>query len=358
MAEGRSSDVLIKSNISNTQRIISAITPFTRTPPALIWENQEIFKMKSVSYTVNNESEEISQGRMDFSTDIDLMQTCTEVFGGNSVERYEEEYAKFCLAQKDKETELSTSIEILNEPCLSMAQRYSQGGEALVMDLAERNAEHVCGSWDSYYKGSQEEAIERQSVFLRYALDPKLNPTLRNKLSLLSPGSPVHHHIPAYGAVLVRHVPIIRNEEMQFNRDWWKCGVVAVGAPDLRVKPFRETDFHHFSNSSALAITKHFFSYRGVAPDLNLEELRESLKRKIRISLIAAVSAGYKELVLGALGCGAYRNPIDEVARCFALVMKESQFRTVFERVGFAVLGEPTFSLFRQHFLAEWEKIE
>ncbi|KAI6657189.1 hypothetical protein LOD99_15975 [Oopsacas minuta] len=355
MAEVIDPEVEYKSHVSLLSKASSSMIPFARNSPTLLWENQEIFRLKEMSYYSIDGSNQKIENKIDFSHDIELMKLSTKVYGGDTVDLYEQEYNKFCTEIIQKESQVM-SLEVNNESCLAMARRYSDfGEEPLVMDLAERNAKHVCGSWNSYYVGSQEEAIERQSVFLRYALDPKLNATLSAQLSILTPGSPIKHHIPEYGALLVQHVPIIRDRDMRLSRDWWKCGVIAIGAPDLRLKAFRETDFSKFSDSSGVSKAKHYFSIRGAAPELHMEELRLSLKRKIRISLVAAVSRGYLDIVLGALGCGAYRNPIDEVATCFAQVLGEKEFRNNFRRVGFAVLGDPTFSLFRQYFMTEWE---
>ena len=355
MAEVNSSEVEYKSHVSLLSKVASFMVPFARTPPSLLWENQEIFRLREITYYLTDDSNEKVERNINFSSEIELMMSSVRVFGGDTLDIYEEVYNRFC-GIRIRNDSYDTSLELTNESCLAMALRYSAiGQEPLVMDLAERNAEHVCGSWDSYYKGSQEEAIERQSVFLRYALNPKLNPTLLEQLSSLSPNSLVKYHIPDYGAVLVPHVPIIRDGNMRLSVNWWKCGVVAIGAPDLRVKVFRETDFNRFSDSSGVSKAKHFLSVRGAAQELNLADLRLSLKRKIRISLVAAVSEGYLDIVLGALGCGAYRNPIDEVATCFAQVLKEREFKNSFRRIGFAVLGEPTFSLFRHCFMSAWE---
>jgi len=42
---------------------------------------------------------------------------------------------------------------------------------------------------------------------------------------------------------------------------------------------------------------------------------------KIRLILRAAIMKGCKRIVLGALGCGAYANPVQEVAEMFKRVI-------------------------------------
>ncbi|KAI9775635.1 MAG: hypothetical protein M1839_000960 [Geoglossum umbratile] len=54
---------------------------------------------------------------------------------------------------------------------------------------------------------------------------------------------------------------------------------------------------------------------------------RELMKSKIRMILRVAAVNGHRRLVLGALGCGAFRNPPTEVVGCFRDVFSEPEFR-------------------------------
>lgn len=54
--------------------------------------------------------------------------------------------------------------------------------------------------------------------------------------------------------------------------------------------------------------------------------------------------------VLGAMGCGAFRNPPREVARIYKEVLGETEWNGVFEDITFAVLDtkrEGNYSIFR-----------
>lgn len=57
------------------------------------------------------------------------------------------------------------------------------------------------------------------------------------------------------------------------------------------------------------------------------EEDRELMKTKMRISLRISAKYGHRKLVLGALGCGAFRNPPAEVATLWKEVLSEAEFR-------------------------------
>lgn len=63
----------------------------------------------------------------------------------------------------------------------------------------------------------------------------------------------------------------------------------------------------------------------------------ERTLRKIRAILRIGSHSGATTLVLGALGCGAYRNPPRHVARLFHEVLGEPEFDGVFEDLVFAV---------------------
>ncbi|RGP78097.1 hypothetical protein FLONG3_3775 [Fusarium longipes] len=68
---------------------------------------------------------------------------------------------------------------------------------------------------------------------------------------------------------------------------------------------------------------------------------RELTKRKMRLCLRIAAHRKHKLLVLGALGCGAFRNPPREIARCWLEVLKETEFQGGWwEEVWFAVFDK------------------
>ena len=63
-----------------------------------------------------------------------------------------------------------------------------------------------------------------------------------------------------------------------------------------------------------------------------------------RIDRLLAVATvkGYTRLVLGAWGCGVFRNDPGEVARWFASHLEGSVYQGVFDTVYFAVLDHTT----------------
>ncbi len=84
---------------------------------------------------------------------------------------------------------------------------------------------------------------------------------------------------------------------------------------------------------------------------------RDLMRVKIEHIFQTAYALGHDSIVLGAYGCGAFRNPPGQVAELFAQVL--DQFRGCFKRVDFAILkhvygktalGLDNFDIFDQYF--------
>lgn len=84
------------------------------------------------------------------------------------------------------------------------------------------------------------------------------------------------------------------------------------------------------------------------------EEDRDLTKDKMRLCLRMAASKGHTMLVLGAMGCGAFRNPPKEIANCWMEVLGETEFGGGwFKEVWFAVFdrrNEGNFEVFEGRF--------
>ncbi|MBL8679104.1 MAG: TIGR02452 family protein [Myxococcales bacterium] len=65
--------------------------------------------------------------------------------------------------------------------------------------------------------------------------------------------------------------------------------------------------------------------------------VREALERRIAMVLAVARTRGYRSLVLGAWGCGVFRNDPAQVAALFDQALESAAFKGAFERVVFAV---------------------
>uniref|UniRef100_A0A7S3GTA2 Microbial-type PARG catalytic domain-containing protein n=1 Tax=Spumella elongata TaxID=89044 RepID=A0A7S3GTA2_9STRA len=79
-------------------------------------------------------------------------------------------------------------------------------------------------------------------------------------------------------------------------------------------------------------------------PDVSTPEARQvyidRMTKKVEALLAILEHLGYPDLVLSAWGCGAFRNPPEEVARIFKKALSE-RFARSFRRVAFAVYDRP-----------------
>lgn len=73
-----------------------------------------------------------------------------------------------------------------------------------------------------------------------------------------------------------------------------------------------------------------------VGPQYRHDDDRAVMARKVRGMFQAGIRHGHDSLVLGAFGCGAYRNPPEAVCDLFRAAL--AQYGHHFKRVGFAVL--------------------
>ena len=90
----------------------------------------------------------------------------------------------------------------------------------------------------------------------------------------------------------------------------------------------------------------------------NIVLVEPTLRRRSELVLDVALAHSVKHLVLGAWGCGVFRNNPETVARTFAEFLRtDGKFSNVFRSVVFAVYdrtsGEGTFRAFAETFQAD-----
>ena len=78
---------------------------------------------------------------------------------------------------------------------------------------------------------------------------------------------------------------------------------------------------------------------RGAAMFATARLVEDTFIRRIRLLLRASATSGYKNLVLGAWGCGAFGNRPDDVASYFRQVIVEEGLGRAFDEICFAIYG-------------------
>lgn len=161
------------------------------------------------------------------------------------------------------------------------------------------NAHHA-GGGVAHGASAQEECLFRRSAYfksLRIDQNPHLNSRVRG-----------NYYVPDLGVIYSPQVPIIRDSKYNF------------------IQPYNVS----FIASAALDLGK-------IAQPANYEQI---MKEKIRAILRASHGKGHDSVVLGAFGCGAFRNDPAVVSRFFREVLQELEFKGVFREVAFAIIDD------------------
>jgi len=210
---------------------------------------------------------------------------------------------------------VTTKVKVVPADSLDTAQGLYADGVQDVAVLNMANADTPGGGYLSG-SGAQEEALCRRSSLY---------------LSLTGCATQGGYPIPQYGAIYSPDVLVIRKSDnercalLPEEQRWW-ISVISVAALFRPPQTEDGTDFLY-------------------------GEDRMKAKEKIKSLLRVAATEGKKNLVLSALGCGAFRNPPQAVAHLFKEVLQDGEFRGRFQGVWFSVLdrrGSRNYDIFRE----------
>jgi uncharacterized protein (TIGR02452 family) len=204
----------------------------------------------------------------------------------------------------------STIVEVQNIDCLyAGAQLKEQGYNPAVLNMASRRNP---GGGVVTGAGAQEETLFRRTNLFR-------------SLYQFAP------YAEQYG---------IKQSHYQYPLDRNFGGVYTPDA--IYFRDSEQKGYALLDNPVSLS----FISVAGMnRPDLTADGIIaahhvEPIKNKIRTIFRIGLAHGHDSLVLGALGCGAFRNPPRHVARLFHEVMDELEFKNKYRRIVFAILDD------------------
>jgi uncharacterized protein (TIGR02452 family) len=191
----------------------------------------------------------------------------------------------------------ATRFSVVDETTLVAARRMR---EPLALNFA--SAKNPGGGWLGGAR-AQEESLARQSALVAaiegkpmYAFHRSESDCLYTSWAIVSP-----------------HVPVIRDEAGVLLEAPWLCSFLTCAAPNATVVLERDPS-------------------RGA-------ELEAALAERVTRVLGIAAQHGFRELVLGAWGCGVFGNDPEHVARHFDDALR-GPFAGAFEAVVFAIIGE------------------
>ena len=208
-----------------------------------------------------------------------------------------------------------TTISVEENDCLETARRLvEEGYNPALLNFA--SASHPGGGVENG-AGAQEETICRRSTLVRsiYSFSYKYSHkySFMHKSGNNYPLGNLNHSIIYSPAVTVFR----EGQKCIFMEKPFQCGVITCAALNLGGK-------------YSLSLT----------PDGRMPEVAKSITmNKIRAILRMGLRHGHDSLVLGAFGCGAFRNPPEEVSELFRAVLDEDEFRDRYRLVIFAIIN-------------------
>ncbi|KAI6777448.1 hypothetical protein HG530_001393 [Fusarium avenaceum] len=198
----------------------------------------------------------------------------------------------------------------------------------IVVNFANRHSPG--GGWMNGAMAQEEALCYRSSLAL--SLNKKHYPLERDQ-ALYSP----------YVLIMREDIPSGHRLSSLRARELPVVSVLTIAAlRNPRVRVFRNVPYTNQSyQSNSVVYDKHVFAH---------DRDRNLTKAKMRLSLRMAANNKHDTLVLGALGCGVYGNPPEDVANCWLEVLREDEFSGNWWReVWFAIFdpkNEGNFGIF------------
>ncbi|KAI6768183.1 hypothetical protein HG530_006192 [Fusarium avenaceum] len=221
------------------------------------------------------------------------------------------------------------TIKIVNDDsfnaAISLASSKSpSSGRVAVLNMASHSSPG--GGWLKGARAQEEALCYRSSLYL--SLHRRYYPW-KQRMGLYSPDVVIIRSDQDSGHNLL--VPNVQPNDLPVVS---VLSIAALRTPDTR---------NVVLNTPSGSVTEPTFARPGD---------RELTKLKMRLCLRMAAQRNHGLLVLGALGCGAFRNPPKEVARCWLEVLKEPEFQGGWwEEIWFAVFdkrGEGNLEIFEE----------
>ena len=219
-------------------------------------------------------------------------------------------------------TTFKTKYEVWQMDCLDAAHKIQSetDGVTAVLNLANRQ-----NPGGGVYTGS---GAQEESCFLRSNYYAALYPFAEYANQYDLPRAKDQYPLDRnFGGVWSQGVTVFRGRELEgypLIDEPWKTNFIAVAAIN-RPQTIEENG----------EIRLH--------PNM----IQGTLNKIRTIMNIAAVN-NVSNLVLGAMGCGAFRNPPKHIAELFLQVMNEPKYRGRFQRVVFAIINEDLCKTFSE----------
>lgn len=197
----------------------------------------------------------------------------------------------------------STKVEVVSGTTFATAKGFCKLGRVAVLNFA--NPENLGG-------GVQNGAMAQEECLCRSS---NLYPCLCDK-SVFNEFYLYHRNLRSFfysdRLIYTKGVTVFKDDsdvpQLMPENEWFQVDVITCSAPYIARRKY--------TNQAAL---------------------KELFKSRIKNIFEAAVDNGAEVLVLGAFGCGAFKNPPEIVAKAFHEVIEENAYHTKFKRIVFAI---------------------
>lgn len=217
------------------------------------------------------------------------------------------------IPESDSNYERAANVIVSGKRTLEAASAY-KGKNVCILNFASATNP---GGGVVHGSSAQEESLCRCST-LYFCLD---TPELMRDFYLphRNAGNPLYNDDIIYSPdVYVIKTDTSFPDRMKEN-DWYKVNVITCAAPNLRDRPSNAMNPNAGNTAAKIAN----------------QELHALLETRIRRIFKVAAAEGNEILILGAFGCGAFRNPPDVVADVFRQITDE--YGKYFETIEYAV---------------------
>lgn len=197
----------------------------------------------------------------------------------------------------------STKVEVVSDTTFATAKDYCKFGRVAVLNFA--NPENPGG-------GVQNGAMAQEECHCRSS---NLYPCICDK-SVFNEFYLYHRNLRSFfysdRLIYTKGVTVFKDDcevpQLMPENEWFQVDVITCSAPYIARRKYT-----------------------------NKTVLKELFKSRIKNILEAALDSGAEVLVLGAFGCGAFKNPPEIVAKAFHEVIDENAYQAKFKKIVFAI---------------------
>lgn len=211
------------------------------------------------------------------------------------------------------DVEGGTKVIVEGNDCLVAAERLvKEGYNPALLNFA--SAGHPGGGVENGAR-AQEETICRRSTLTRSIFS--FDPGYASRFGYALQSGEYYPIVSEFSAVYSPDVTVFRKGlDCELMEEPYNVAVITCAALNLNGK-------------YSIRLTRD-----GKMPQRAIEITRNKIRTIFRIGL----TYGHDSLVLGAFGCGAFKNPPKEIARIFHEVMEEPEFKNKYKLITFSII--------------------